>query len=742
MNSRKNSRLTLIRNYIGQRPFFFKIMFILIAIVFTLILAFYIFAQRRRTDILLDQYYSAQESNLNNAVKNVNSSMSSVKALARITLFNSNVMQSVISPDPLLYTENLAVVRVLSNTADQNPLIDYISLYVKRTSSVYDSNESINTLNSCALKDVWDYYFSEPVQKTLNDSYESAIISYAGRVYLVQGYSRYLHFSNAIMLLRISPSLFSENIVDELTAVYDGDGVLLYGPDSHDRFIHVDDYQSDTIYHLDSIEHTGIGLYYTDPETGWQYLYEIDEPGNMSSEVLRLAALTLIVLGIGIAACVLLSINLYRPINQLIETTKNMKADNMAVGERQSEFDYLKATYADLIQNKSALENLFPFMYTVAAEKYFEALLFGSDTPLDELVGRLDTIAGSLGFFDHFLVVIATTDPYTDNEADELKSLIASAIPDDSSEYMRKLCVINRPALGVITVLAFNNHSDPERIDYCFKSWTSEMARRTQLPVSFYRGNVCDNIQDTKLSFEESCANTIFGRYSAAQKLPGLSTISGHESYVYQIWTYCETLENNSEEVYAQQCRNLCDRIYQNFQTPHDASVLYAFFIYELSDKMRQLELISKDGVAEDYRTILHYSDVAKLHDYAEETIFHKASSIFRYYHAANYSYVKAAIEYIEEHFTDTSLSLNEVSQAININASYLSHLFTSTVGQSFVYYVNSYRVNQARNLLSNSEVQIQDIGMIVGFNNMTTFYRVFKKYTGMTPKAYREKTV
>ena len=97
----------------------------------------------------------------------------------------------------------------------------------------------------------------------------------------------------------------------------------------------------------------------------------------------------------------------------------------------------------------------------------------------------------------------------------------------------------------------------------------------------------------------------------------------------------------------------------------------------------------------------------------------------------------KAIIKYIEEHYGE-ELSLGQIADKLNYSPAYLSHLFKQESGQNFVDYLNSYRIEKAKHLLSETEMQISEIAARTGFITRNTFNRVFKKYVGVTPSEYK----
>jgi two-component system response regulator YesN len=99
---------------------------------------------------------------------------------------------------------------------------------------------------------------------------------------------------------------------------------------------------------------------------------------------------------------------------------------------------------------------------------------------------------------------------------------------------------------------------------------------------------------------------------------------------------------------------------------------------------------------------------------------------------------IQSIVDYVQEHLSDTSLSLHETSKQFFFNASYLSRIFKQYTGMSFREYVNKQRIEQARKLLDDPNAKAYEVGVRVGIDDPNYFSTLFKKYTGMTIKQYR----
>ena len=95
--------------------------------------------------------------------------------------------------------------------------------------------------------------------------------------------------------------------------------------------------------------------------------------------------------------------------------------------------------------------------------------------------------------------------------------------------------------------------------------------------------------------------------------------------------------------------------------------------------------------------------------------------------------------DYIEKNFQD-SVKLSDVAKLVNMSESAFSHFFKKKTGCSFIDYLNSVRIGKASQMLIDTTHSINEICYSCGFNNLSNFIRIFKKFKGPTPSEYRSK--
>lgn len=100
---------------------------------------------------------------------------------------------------------------------------------------------------------------------------------------------------------------------------------------------------------------------------------------------------------------------------------------------------------------------------------------------------------------------------------------------------------------------------------------------------------------------------------------------------------------------------------------------------------------------------------------------------------------VNYVIQYINQKYGDSSLSLASVAERFQVSESHVSHVFKDVVGVTFRSYVEQVRIERAKTLLRAERAVIGDIAQEVGYINAQSFIRAFKRLEGMPPGQYRD---
>lgn len=109
---------------------------------------------------------------------------------------------------------------------------------------------------------------------------------------------------------------------------------------------------------------------------------------------------------------------------------------------------------------------------------------------------------------------------------------------------------------------------------------------------------------------------------------------------------------------------------------------------------------------------------------------------------ADNHYFQKLELLCKKQHiYTDSTLNREKVAEQLGISAGYLSQIVNTITGDNFAHYINHYRVEAVKEMISNPEFENYNLlamGLESGFTSKTTFYKAFKKATGLTPNEYK----
>lgn len=99
---------------------------------------------------------------------------------------------------------------------------------------------------------------------------------------------------------------------------------------------------------------------------------------------------------------------------------------------------------------------------------------------------------------------------------------------------------------------------------------------------------------------------------------------------------------------------------------------------------------------------------------------------------------IREALAYIRENF-NKELKLSSVARRVGLSKNHLCTLFKEETGANFIAFLHKTRIEQAAELLLHSELLVSEIADMVGYSDAKYFTKIFQRYMGCSPTAYRE---
>ncbi|MFR1872924.1 MAG: helix-turn-helix domain-containing protein, partial [Coprococcus sp.] len=145
------------------------------------------------------------------------------------------------------------------------------------------------------------------------------------------------------------------------------------------------------------------------------------------------------------------------------------------------------------------------------------------------------------------------------------------------------------------------------------------------------------------------------------------------------------------------------------------------------------------EAVLERYRQIVRLSYTEKgLKENVSELVLEVMHHIKEALDKKHVKPVRSACQYIEENY-QLNIRLEEIAQHVNLSAAYFSYLFKKETGKSLSEYVTEIKLQKARDMLKQGDLNISEIACEIGYSDVRYFSKIFKRVVGVKPSEYRK---
>ena len=180
------------------------------------------------------------------------------------------------------------------------------------------------------------------------------------------------------------------------------------------------------------------------------------------------------------------------------------------------------------------------------------------------------------------------------------------------------------------------------------------------------------------------------------------------------------------------ECKQAVRSVWKRMQEQEEPIV----FVKEIADRMdKQFARISGKTPAEHavWATITTHDELlhgllSRIGIYSKQRVKHAAT---------DHPEINQIIDYVLGNY-DKELTLRSMAKYVNMGEQYLSGLFKKKTGELFIQFVQRIRIEQAKFYLLETDLPVAEIGERVGFVNMNYFFKMFRKWTNVTPSEYR----
>ena len=386
-------------------------------------------------------------------------------------------------------------------------------------------------------------------------------------------------------------------------------------------------------------------------------------------------------------------------------------------------------------------------------EKFFQKLLQENSSEFTDMDMSLEQMNNQCGcnFSEKYFVALRARAFFREELAPKQKEFLMNKLQQilrekvEMCHYTFASTIYRDEIVFIINTDQNNLHDFQKKLKYIKIGLSNFRETFGEIHVLLGQGRCCSSFDKIRVSLSEA-EQAIMNRmgrdnegyieYSIQSKSGKKYTDIFDSNLRTELLNYQERMDLDGIQKQVDKLRELL------FPYRYDGELVYGVFlelVETLRFGMKYYSAGSSFSVFEDYknhyRTILNYN---QLFEYIKEDIEKTYKIYLKNIQEAESRPIRDAKKYIHDNF-DQHISLEKVSEYIGFNAAYFSTLFKKETGRNFLEYVTEIRIQKAKNYLTQTDQDIAEVGIAVGYNDLKYFSKLFKKVTGLNPSEFRK---
>lgn len=492
--------------------------------------------------------------------------------------------------------------------------------------------------------------------------------------------------------------------------------------------------------------------------TAWTYLAMMpqSELFDFSGRLVALSlSVSLTALLVGSLLMLLVSRRYYEPVRRMVADISSYWERPAPEKPYRNEFSYIRDSLHRLHDENKTYQARFKEQLVLMQDRMLLHLLTGNITEEEAARQREDYAA--IGLSSSRFIVLAlrihssASAPGYEEADGPLRFVVA-----DLCEHLLQ------PSGGVYIsnflkrdVLILNAGEEaPHRRALRLAEELSEQirARLGRNVVSIGIGGVCDGLPGIALSYQEANEALLYERFGGAVSIIAVEELRLNRPNRNRVLHYHRQTERVIEELkagHAAQALQLQEQLIRSLGEDPDAGyslknlVLSHLLNSIIMLRMEQVEEERPPGEDEDqlYGMFNRLQTLDELHHWFSRLIADTAEKLQSKRRNSNNEVMRMLVRHVEEHYREP-VSLQTLSDLAHMNQQYISRLFKEMTGTAFIDYLTGIRFREACRLLVETDRPVVEIAESTGFGQKQNLFRIFRKYTGLTPGEYRKQAV
>ena len=349
---------------------------------------------------------------------------------------------------------------------------------------------------------------------------------------------------------------------------------------------------------------------------------------------------------------------------------------------------------------------------------------------------------------DSVVIGVLAIDDYSiiEGQIELEKQLLMFSIKNVVDEVIKKenngLC-INLSENEYAILIKYENDESVERL---FENIVQGLQAVLGISVSIGISQRKDNTSKANLAFKEGQSALLYKFYTGKQSIIKFTDICEESETDKDFDLYRLEKElidfvklGNTKEVELLVAK-IYDRLSGNqvsISYVRSISIEIVFILSRLMDEFdKSIDEVSEDKtrILQTIQTLEHIFD---LQGYIAQIVVAVSTYFLGRFHAKNERVIEEIREMIEKDYMK-NLSVCEIAQRVFLSPNYISQIFKKETGETITDCITRNKINAAKELLRETDLKIQQISEMVGYEDSSYFSKVFKKQTGIYPQKYR----
>lgn len=496
--------------------------------------------------------------------------------------------------------------------------------------------------------------------------------------------------------------------------------------------------------------------YVTSKVNGWKYITVTEE-----AVFWQKAQFVRNIMAAGLIICILLSGFLsyfflrknYNPLRDIVSYFQNKTYTNMEW--KSNEYMFIKNTMKDILDEKDVISLKLEEQNKALKSKFIAALLKGRSLslPVDELMASYN-IPFQYRYFSVILVYIINIDETFGNE---------NSIGNLDKYSMSKFIITNileeitnRNGCGYITdvdemlacLVNMDNSKDDiqEELLCMIREAKDFIEQHFKITLAFSLGSLHENMKGIPEAFKEAVNAMEYSRVMELNSTVCYDDINRKNgSYYYFPIEKEYQLINSIKSADYPAAEAIIEEIFQkNFinNTP-SLDITRCLTFNFISSILKSINEINEGNEKDLIDKLNPVSELLKCNSYMEieRKILQIVKSICEFV-SISYSKmdcrVKEIVSIIEKNYNDPNLCIENIAEQIGNHPNYISRMYKMQTSEGILDCINRVRINKAKELMKKKTWNQEEIAKEVGYTNVRTFQRAFKRFEGTPPGKIR----